>query len=124
MILFPYDYCRNSSGKTDISGQSSKAKGTATVKSILSSETKSTPISESKTVQFKARTMPNFKALHDKIPLKSTGTPLADKENSGAHCNKALVPLRRQSLKGLWDKRQLSALTINILLNYAVNSTL
>lgn len=69
-----------------------------------------------KTVPFKARVMPNFKALHSKIPVKTTNTPVADKENSCLPSNIGNLP-RRLSAKGTMDK---SCHTVYAFLNFLV----
>lgn len=79
--------------------------GSAQIKNIVSSETKGTPSTNasSAAVPFKARTMPNFKALHGKISSKACDTPVAvDKENSSAAANNANESKRRLSGKGLY----------------------
>ena len=71
------------------------------VKSALSSTLKGTPSSTApSSAPFKARTMPNFKAIHDKIPKDAGGLLSADKENLSAAANNALESKRRQSIKG------------------------
>ena len=69
----------------------------APIKPVATSETKSV---SSETKLFKARTMPNFKILHSKIPSKATETPQGDKENSSVASNRAVVSKKRESIKG------------------------
>ena len=60
-------------------------------KPTISQGTKATPTSAIVVKPFKARTMPNFKALHDRIAPKSAGRPSqVDKENSIALANKSV----------------------------------
>lgn len=77
-----------------------RSMGSAQMKSIVSSESKGTPSTTA--AFFKARSMPNFKALHEKISSKIGGTPSGDKENSIAAVNDATESKRRMSGKGAY----------------------